>query len=126
MVKTKTVNICTCDICGNENAQPYRIIAYRTFDANDGRVLYDPPVIEERNMDLCQECAAKSTNLHDTGICCEEYKLEPYKKSNVITTKFEYMLDKIRKRKISWYIGRTDGKEDEIVLLEDIEKIFRL
>lgn len=72
----KTITICTCDICGKENAKEYKTITYRTFDSTDGRSYYNPPRIEEETLDLCDECAIKATNIHSVGVQCEEYKLE--------------------------------------------------
>ena len=73
----KTVEYCMCDICGKEGAEGYSALAYRTFDGNDGRTIYDKPVFRTVSIDLCKECASKVTSLHDIGICCKEYEIKP-------------------------------------------------
>lgn len=85
MLQTKIVKICTCDICGKENAKTYHTIVYRTFDAEDGHTIYNPPRIEETKVDLCNDCALKATNLHSVGICAEEFELKSQASESTIT-----------------------------------------
>ncbi len=73
---TTTITKCICDLCGKEGAKAYRVLAYRTFDASDGRSFYDPPYVEETSVDMCQECARRSTNIHSVGVMGREFRLE--------------------------------------------------
>ena len=73
----KTITICSCDICGGRDAKSYRTLAYRTFDGNDGRNRYKEPVLEAVDVDLCDACARKATNLHDVGVCCSKFMIAP-------------------------------------------------
>lgn len=67
---------CFCDICGKEGAKAYNTITYRTFDSTDGRSHFYPPQVRQEIIDLCDECAVKSTNIQNVGVQCDEYKIK--------------------------------------------------
>lgn len=65
----KTV-IC-CDGCGCEISNPsqynhYRMPAYKRYDSMEGRPL-DKEYITQVDVDLCDKCARKATNVEDTS-----------------------------------------------------------
>ena len=73
MIK-KTI-ACLCDICGKEDAKTYHVLTYRTFDSTDGQSRYNPPQLRVESIDLCYDCAIKSTNIHSVGVQCDEYEI---------------------------------------------------
>lgn len=63
--------IVCCDGCGceNTNANPvkrYRTLAYSRYDHTEGRPL-DKEYVSQIDVDLCQNCARKATNVEDTS-----------------------------------------------------------
>ena len=74
----EVITRCLCDICKKEGAKTYHVLTYRTFDSTDGRSWYNPAKVCEEEMDLCDDCARKATNIHSIGVQCGEYKLESY------------------------------------------------
>lgn len=71
---------CTCDICGKDRASHVRTLVYRTFDGSDGKSFFEKPCFCEENIDLCEDCMAKATNIHSIGVMCREYAIDPIKK----------------------------------------------
>ena len=67
---------CYCDICKTEGARTYSVLTYRTFDSTDGRFCYNKPQFYVENLDLCDKCAIKSTNIHSIGVQCNKYELK--------------------------------------------------
>ena len=73
----KTIEYCMCDICQKEGAQSYRALAYRTFDATEGRYFYRKPQFETTCIDLCDDCASRVTALHSIGVMCNKFEIRP-------------------------------------------------
>lgn len=71
------IEYCKCDVCGKKGAESYKALAYRTFSSTDSTCKYSEPRFETVNIDLCDECAAKVTALHDIGVYCEKYEIKP-------------------------------------------------
>ena len=69
--------IMICDVCKKErpDIESYKTIAYRTFDDTDGMTHYSSPRIESVSLDLCRDCALKSTNLFSKGVQCADYEI---------------------------------------------------
>lgn len=65
-----------CDICGKEGARPAKMLVYRTFDAEDGWLLYETPTFTTESLDLCEDCMLKATNVHSVGVKCRKFKIE--------------------------------------------------
>lgn len=55
-----------CDCCGAENAKTYRSLAISRIEHTEGYPI-DKPYASEIQVDLCDKCALKATNLEDTS-----------------------------------------------------------
>ncbi len=70
-----TVTECRCDVCGKSGAKNYKVLSLRKFDSTDGRTFYDKPRVYQSSLDLCEDCAIRSTNLYDEGVQCTDVKI---------------------------------------------------
>ena len=77
----KTIEICTCDLCGLEDKikKDVRTLVYRTFDSTDGRTFYNEPYFEEAKLDLCLNCLKQIVLIHGIGVQCEKYEINKSK-----------------------------------------------
>ena len=58
-----------CDICGsNKNVESRSLPVYRTFDGCDGKIQYEHPTVHFETIDICEDCLAKCTNIHDLRV----------------------------------------------------------
>lgn len=73
MKKTITKEI--CDLCNKEvSTREFLVPTFRTFDSNDGRMIYSSKKYLNETLDLCDECLEKVTVIHSVGVQCHEYK----------------------------------------------------
>lgn len=77
-----TKTICVCDLCGKtlkeSDENKYAVLAYRTTDSMEGYPLKEP-YIERVTLDLCYDCALRSTNIYSFGCMGGKYKLKSNK-----------------------------------------------
>jgi len=58
-----------CDICGStEKVERRKLPMYRMFDGNDGLTRFDHPHIKFQEIDICEECLRKATNIFDQKV----------------------------------------------------------
>lgn len=58
-----------CDICGSEKeVVTLRLPVYRMFDGCDGLTHYKKPHVMLQDVDICNECLRKVTNIKDNSI----------------------------------------------------------
>lgn len=59
----------SCDICGStKGVKSLRLPVYRTFDGCDGKTQYEHPKVHIMDIDICENCLAKCTNIHDLRV----------------------------------------------------------
>ena len=90
-----------CDICGAENAKNVKVLTYRTFSSRDGKIFRGRPTFQQEELDLCDDCVARATNVHAVGVMCNKYIIEPIKKEGTISSNEGYI-----------NIYEADGKEE--------------
>lgn len=58
-----------CDICGEAiGVTSFHLPVYRTHDGSDGLTHYEHPKIYFRNIDICEACLMRCTNIHDDTV----------------------------------------------------------
>ena len=63
------MKIIKCDICGSTEKVEHAIVpVYRMFDGCDGKTFYDKPVIDKAEIDICEDCQRKMTNIKDLRV----------------------------------------------------------
>jgi hypothetical protein len=72
----QTIEICKCDLCGSEEnvTKDIQTMAYRTFDATDGRTFYKEPIYERVKLDICKNCLKQVVLIHSVGVQRQEYR----------------------------------------------------
>jgi len=58
-----------CDACGSEkNVHSLQMPVLRKYDSTEGRTSFQPMALRLREIDLCEDCLRKSTNIIDLTI----------------------------------------------------------
>ena len=63
------MKVIKCDICGSEKrVETFKLPIYRTFDSTDGLTSFEQPHVSFAELDICEECLRKATNIHDRRV----------------------------------------------------------
>jgi hypothetical protein len=63
------MRVIKCDICGSiEKVETRKLPVYRTFDSCDGQTMFKKPHIDFQEIDICEECLLKATNIYDRRV----------------------------------------------------------
>ena len=63
------MKILKCDICGSDKGvNTYRLPVYRLHDGCDGLTAYERPMVSLKEIDICQECLMRCTNIYDDTV----------------------------------------------------------
>lgn len=58
-----------CDVCGSVlNVETHCMPLYKMHDSSDGLTRYQHPVINFKDIDICQDCLQKSINIYDDTV----------------------------------------------------------